>query len=86
MLTLLSSLEFSEVEGCHSLCVRYACVAYSRVGELPGRFEMEGVLGTSKARVLTLKLWGRKGAWDERRSVLADGLVGLRPGLCSLPT
>jgi endonuclease/exonuclease/phosphatase family metal-dependent hydrolase len=40
-----------------------------------------GVSGTSKARVLTLNLWGRQGAWDERRSVLVDGLEGLRPDL-----
>jgi endonuclease/exonuclease/phosphatase family metal-dependent hydrolase len=40
-----------------------------------------GVSGTGKVRVLTLNLWGRQGAWDERRSVLADGLEGLRPDL-----
>lgn len=25
-------------------------------------------------RVVTLNLWGRSGAWEDRRSVLADGL------------
>jgi endonuclease/exonuclease/phosphatase family metal-dependent hydrolase len=32
-------------------------------------------------RVLTLNLWGRRGAWAERRSVLMDGLRELRPDL-----
>jgi hypothetical protein len=32
-------------------------------------------------RVLTLNLWGRSGAWAERRSVLIDGLRELRPDL-----
>ncbi len=32
-------------------------------------------------RVATLNLWGQNGAWEARRSVLADGLRGLRPDL-----
>jgi hypothetical protein len=31
---------------------------------------MDEVTGTGVLRVLTLNLWGRQGAWDERRSVL----------------
>lgn len=34
-----------------------------------------------RLRVLTLNLWGRSGAWHERRSVLIDGLRELRPDL-----
>jgi endonuclease/exonuclease/phosphatase family metal-dependent hydrolase len=30
-------------------------------------------------RVATLNLWGRGGAWDERRTVLVDGFARLRP-------
>jgi endonuclease/exonuclease/phosphatase family metal-dependent hydrolase len=32
-------------------------------------------------RVATLNLWGRHGAWDERRSVLVDGLRELQPDI-----
>jgi endonuclease/exonuclease/phosphatase family metal-dependent hydrolase len=32
-------------------------------------------------RVATLNLWGRHGAWDERRSVLIDGLRKLQPDI-----
>ena len=32
-------------------------------------------------RVATLNLWGRNGAWEERRSVLMEGLRGLHPDL-----
>jgi endonuclease/exonuclease/phosphatase family metal-dependent hydrolase len=32
-------------------------------------------------RVMTLNLWGRHGAWDDRRSVLIDGLRALKPDL-----
>ena len=42
---------------------------------------MEGLPGTSKVRVLTLNLWGKQGAWNERRSVLVDGLRELSPDL-----
>jgi hypothetical protein len=48
----------------------------------PGGFVMEGMeeaVGSGVARVSTLNLWGRHGAWDERRSVLVDGLRELRP-------
>jgi endonuclease/exonuclease/phosphatase family metal-dependent hydrolase len=36
-------------------------------------------------RVATLNLWGRRGAWEERRAVLASGLRDLRPDLIALP-
>ncbi len=36
---------------------------------------MEEKASSSTVRVLTLNLWGRQGAWDERRSGLTDGLV-----------
>jgi hypothetical protein len=32
-------------------------------------------------RVTTLNLWGRRGAWDERRCVLARGFRELAPDL-----
>lgn len=34
-----------------------------------------------RIRVATLNLWGRNGAWEERRSVLMDGLRRLQPDL-----
>ena len=40
---------------------------------------MKEAAGSSTLRVATLNLWGRQGAWDERRAVLVDGLRGLRP-------
>jgi len=40
---------------------------------------MARVAATREVRVATLNLWGRHGAWDERRSVLVDGLRELRP-------
>ncbi|MDQ5817530.1 MAG: endonuclease/exonuclease/phosphatase family protein [Actinomycetota bacterium] len=42
---------------------------------------MERVSGTHEVRVATLNLWGRHGAWDERRSVLVDGLRELQPDI-----
>jgi exonuclease III len=42
---------------------------------------MEEVAGSGVVRVATLNLWGRHGAWDERRSVLVDGLRELRPDI-----
>lgn len=43
---------------------------------------MEEVTGVSRVRVATLNLWGRRGAWAERRSVLIDGYRELlRPDL-----
>jgi hypothetical protein len=43
---------------------------------------MERVSGTREVlRVTTLNLWGRHGAWDERRSVLVDGLRELQPDI-----
>ena len=35
-------------------------------------------------RVLTLNLWGRSGAWEERRVVIAQGLRHLEPDLIAL--
>ena len=35
---------------------------------------MDEVQGTLGVRVATLNLWGRHGAWDERRPVLVEGL------------
>ena len=40
---------------------------------------MEEAAGSGVVRVATLNLWGRHGAWDERRLVLVDGLRELRP-------
>ena len=40
---------------------------------------MEEAASSGVVRVATLNLWGRHGAWDERRSVLVDGLRELRP-------
>lgn len=40
---------------------------------------MDEKAGTSAVRVFTLNLWGRHGAWDGRRRVLADGLRELSP-------
>jgi endonuclease/exonuclease/phosphatase family metal-dependent hydrolase len=37
--------------------------------------------GSGELRVVALNLWGRRGAWSERRSVLRDGLRALRPDL-----
>jgi len=42
---------------------------------------MERVAGTREVRVATLNLWGRHGAWDERRSALVDGLRELQPDI-----
>jgi endonuclease/exonuclease/phosphatase family metal-dependent hydrolase len=43
------------------------------------RFERPVTLGD--VRVITLNLWGRSGAWSDRRSVLIEGLRELRPDL-----
>jgi endonuclease/exonuclease/phosphatase family metal-dependent hydrolase len=42
---------------------------------------MARVSATREVRVATLNLWGRRGAWDERRSVLVDGLRQLQPDI-----
>jgi len=42
---------------------------------------MNGSTATDKLRVATLNLWGRRGEWEERRRVLAEGFRGLRPDL-----
>ena len=39
----------------------------------------------SRVRVVTQNLWGRRGDWPERRSVLVRGLEELRPDLVALP-
>jgi hypothetical protein len=44
-------------------------------------FAMGKVTGMSSVRVAALNLWGRHGAWDERRSVLVDGLRELQPDI-----
>ena len=36
---------------------------------------------TGEVRVLTLNLWGRDGAWADRRAVLIEGLQALQPDL-----
>src|SRR5438270_2410139 len=53
--------------------------------------EKESIMSTSQfpttgprvgdLRVVTLNLWGRRGAWADRRSVLIDGFRALRPDL-----
>jgi endonuclease/exonuclease/phosphatase family metal-dependent hydrolase len=43
----------------------------------PGRPSSGGL------RVATINVWGRRGAWAERRRVLADGFLALRPDLIS---
>jgi endonuclease/exonuclease/phosphatase family metal-dependent hydrolase len=42
---------------------------------------MEEKAGTDAVRVATLNLWGRRGAWEERRRVLAEGFRALDPDL-----
>jgi endonuclease/exonuclease/phosphatase family metal-dependent hydrolase len=42
---------------------------------------LEEITGTGRVRVATINLWGRRGAWDERRSVLVDGFRQLQPDL-----
>jgi endonuclease/exonuclease/phosphatase family metal-dependent hydrolase len=42
---------------------------------------MEENTGTGAVRVATLNLWGRRGAWDERRRVLAECFRALDPDL-----
>jgi hypothetical protein len=53
----------------------------TRRGERLGRFAMEKESGSDGVRDATLNLWGRRGAWAERRSVLADGFRELSPDL-----
>ena len=45
---------------------------------------MEQAAGSGVVRVATLNLWGRSGAWDERRSVLIDGFRQLQPDVVAL--
>jgi endonuclease/exonuclease/phosphatase family metal-dependent hydrolase len=40
---------------------------------------------SNRARVVIQNLWGRRGDWSARRSVLLDGLRALRPDLVALP-
>lgn len=42
---------------------------------------MDEAAGSGVVRVATLNLWGRQGAWEERRQVLAEGLRELRPDI-----
>src|SRR5215210_5809534 len=46
-----------------------------------GRFDMEEKGDAGGVRVATLNLWGRRGAWEERRRVLVAGFRRLRPDL-----
>jgi endonuclease/exonuclease/phosphatase family metal-dependent hydrolase len=42
---------------------------------------MQEAAGSGVVRVATLNAWGRHGAWNERRSILVDGLRELRPDI-----
>jgi endonuclease/exonuclease/phosphatase family metal-dependent hydrolase len=42
---------------------------------------MDETTSTTEVRVATLNLWGRRGAWEERRRLLIDGFRVLRPDL-----
>ena len=42
---------------------------------------MDETIATGRVRVATLNLWGRRGAWEERRRVLAEGFRELAPDL-----
>lgn len=42
---------------------------------------MDETTGRSGVRVATLNLWGRRGAWEERRRVLVEGFRELEPDL-----
>src|SRR5215208_5637669 len=46
-----------------------------------GRHAMDETTATREMRVATLNLWGRRGAWEERRRVLAEGFRELAPDL-----
>ena len=59
----------------------YAKAARSGVRERLGRFAMDERVATGALRVATLNLWGRRGAWEERRRVLAEGFRELEPDL-----
>jgi endonuclease/exonuclease/phosphatase family metal-dependent hydrolase len=50
-------------------------------GKRSGRFAVEDKSGADMVRVATLNLWGRRGKWDERRRVLAEGFRNLKPDL-----
>lgn len=55
---------------------RYAWARYSHGDKWLGRFTVEE---KGRVRVATLNLWGQNGAWEERRSVLVEGLRRLQP-------
>jgi endonuclease/exonuclease/phosphatase family metal-dependent hydrolase len=42
---------------------------------------MDETTATGQVRVATLKLWGRRGEWEERRRLLAEGFRELEPDL-----
>jgi len=46
-----------------------------------GRLAVEDKAGAGMVRVATLNLWGRRGEWDGRRRVLAEGFRKLKPDL-----
>jgi endonuclease/exonuclease/phosphatase family metal-dependent hydrolase len=45
---------------------------------------MEQVVGSGVVRVATPNLWGRSGAWDERKAILIDGFRQLQPNIVAL--
>jgi endonuclease/exonuclease/phosphatase family metal-dependent hydrolase len=51
----------------------------TNTGDLGGA--MQEAAGSGVVRVATLNVWGHHGAWNERRSVLVDGLRELRPDI-----
>ena len=57
-----------------------ACLAKFRVGT---NVCIARRADRSALRVVTINMWGRRGAWDERRAVLKAGLAELSPDLIS---
>jgi endonuclease/exonuclease/phosphatase family metal-dependent hydrolase len=45
---------------------------------------MEKVAGSGVVRVATLNLWGRRGSWEERKRVLAEGFRELAPDIVAV--
>jgi endonuclease/exonuclease/phosphatase family metal-dependent hydrolase len=50
-------------------------------GKRQGRFAVEDRSDAGMVRVATLNLWGRRGEWDDRRRVLAEGFRKMKPDL-----
>src|SRR5215218_3903998 len=55
--------------------------SYGCAEAILGRHAMDETTATSEVCITTLNLWGRRGAWDERRRVLAEGFRKLAPDL-----